>query len=165
MAMDSAGSARYLLAVAIIAMAISLGCAASIFGLSLSGQRNTDDSAPTSLLSKLPLPLPKITTFFNTEKDQSPQTSPDNKQQDSQQPPQQQLQQSTPKPTVVEQPDGKDPYQSLANASVTTSPRPKLETTTHDRTVIEVPLKDCGVGKRINKRRECVDQNTDPEAK
>ncbi|CAI6362501.1 unnamed protein product [Macrosiphum euphorbiae] len=161
--MDCAGSARYLLAVATIAMAISLGCAAPIFGLTLSSPRNTSDSAPTSLLSKLQLPLPKISSIFNTKKDQSPQTSPDDKQQYSQQPPKQQPQQISPKPTVVEQPGGKDPYQSLANASVTTSPRPKLETTTHDRTVIEVPLKDCGAGKKYNRRRQCVDINTNPE--
>jgi len=162
--MDCPRSACYLLAVATIAMAISLGCAAPIFGVTLSGQRNTGDSTPTSLLSKLPLPLPKISAIFTTGKDQSPQTSPDNKQQYSQQPSRQQPQRSPPKPTVVEQPDGKHPHQSLANASVMTSPRPKLETTTHDRTVIQPPLKDCGVGKKVNKHRECVDINSDPEA-
>ncbi|XP_060875411.1 uncharacterized protein LOC132948782 [Metopolophium dirhodum] len=163
--MGCTGSARYLLAVATIAMAISLGCAAPIFGVILSSQRNTSDSVPTSLLSKLPLTTPnKFSLIFNTDKGQSLLTFPGNKQPDSQQPPQQQPQQSPPKPTVVEHPNEKDPYQSSANASEMTSPRPKLETTTHDRSVIEVPLKDCGAGKKINKHRECVDINTDPEA-
>jgi len=163
--MDCAGSARYLLAVATIAMAISLGCATPIFGVNFSGQRNTNDSAPTSLFPKLPIQIPKIPAFFNTGKDQSPLTSPDKKQQDSQQPaPQQQPQQKPPKPTAVEQPDVKDPHQSLANATEITSPRPKLETTTQDRSVIDVPLKDCGEGKKKNKHRQCVDINTDPEA-
>jgi len=137
-------------------MAISLGCAAPIFGVTLSGQRNTGDSTPTSLLSKLPLPLPKISAIFTTGKDQSPQTSPDNKQQYSQQPPQQQPQQSPPKPTVDERPDGEDPYPSLANASVTTLPRPKLETTTQDRSVIQLPLFSCSEGQEFNEHRECV---------
>ncbi|CAI6360584.1 unnamed protein product [Macrosiphum euphorbiae] len=147
--MDCAGSSRYLLAVAMIAMAVSLGCAAPIFGLTLSSPRNTSDSAPPSLLSKLQLPLSKMWSIFNTKKDQ---TSPDNKQQDSQQ------------PTVAEQPGGKYPYQSLANASVTTSPLPKLAMKTnyiHHFSV--VPLFSCGEGKKYNRYLKCVDILTNPE--
>ncbi|CAI6363324.1 unnamed protein product [Macrosiphum euphorbiae] len=160
--MDCAGSTRYLLAVATIATAISLGSAAHILSLTLSSQRNTDDSALTLPLSKLPLPipLPNIAERLHSRlhKHRTPQpsatnapTSPDNRQQDPQQPPQQ-----PPKPTVDEQPDGKDPNQSLANASVTTSPRPKLDTSTEDRSAIELPLFSCSEGQEFNQHRECV---------
>ncbi|CAI6364111.1 unnamed protein product [Macrosiphum euphorbiae] len=172
--MDCAGSSRYLLAVAMIAMALSLGCAAPMFGLTLSSQRNTGDSDPTSPLSKLPLPipLPNISERLHSRlhKHRMPQssatnapTSPENKQQDSQQQPQQ----ISPEPTVAEQPGGKDPYQSLANASVTTSPRPKMETTTHNILhFIGVPLKKCSEGQVFNKHRKCVakrERSSNPE--
>ncbi|XP_022167475.1 pollen-specific leucine-rich repeat extensin-like protein 2 [Myzus persicae] len=137
--------------------------------------------------------LPKFPVIYTYGKHRSPRppttnppTSPGNKQQQSQRPPQQQLSQqpskpqpqqpskpqpqqsSKPqkrpqKPTVDERPGGRDPYQSSANASVTTSPRPKLETTTQDRAIITVPLKACPDGQRMGPDRNCRPDFPDPE--
>ncbi|KAL4092367.1 hypothetical protein QTP88_026885 [Uroleucon formosanum] len=134
--MDSARTARYLLAVATVAVTISLSCAAPMFGVTISIPKKPDDSASSSLLEKFSLPqLPKITVNFNSENTHSPQpseaddqTSPDNKKQELQ-----------PEPTVDEQPGRQDSHQSSENASQVTSPKPKLETTTDDRSISDVP--------------------------
>ncbi|XP_060875338.1 uncharacterized protein LOC132948730 [Metopolophium dirhodum] len=174
--MDSAGSARHPLAVAIIAMAISLSCAAAVYGGT--GHSPAGNTAQSSLLTNLPQPqLPKFPVIYTYGKHRSPRppttnppTTPHNKQQESQRPPQQQpqkptkpLQKRPPKPTVDKRPDGRDPYQSSANASVTTSPRPKLETTTQDRSIITVPLKGCPDGQRMSPDRICRPKFPDPE--
>lgn len=177
--MDSAGSARLPLAVATIAVAISLSCAAAVYGgTGHSPAGNTAASAPSLLLTKLSQPqLPKFPVIYTYGKPWSPRppttnppTTPRNKQQESQRPPQQQtqkpskpLQKRPPKPTVDKPPVGRDPYQSSANASVTTSPRPKLETTTQDRSIITVPLKGCPDGQRMSPDRVCRPKFPDPE--
>ncbi|KAL5236350.1 hypothetical protein ACI65C_003760 [Semiaphis heraclei] len=184
--MDSAGSARHSLAVATIVVAIALSCAAAVGGGTGPIPGNTAASAPSSLLTKLPQPqLPKFPVIYTYGKNRgSPRppttnhpTSPvnNNKQQQLQRPsPQQQPQQPSkpqkrpPKPTTVdERPGGRDqPYQSSSstNASVTTSPRPKLETTTHDRAIITVPLKACPDGQRMGPDRNCRPDFPDPES-
>jgi len=172
--MDSAGSARHPLAVATIAVAISLGCAAAVYGGTGHGTGNTAASAPSSLLTKLPQPqLPKFPVIYTYGKHRSPRppttsppTTPRNKQQGSQQQPQKPSKpqwKRPPKPTADKQPDGRDPYQVSANASVTTSPRPKLETTTQDRAIITVPLKGCPDGQRMSPDRVCRPKFPDPE--
>ncbi|NP_001233042.1 uncharacterized protein LOC100575901 precursor [Acyrthosiphon pisum] len=172
--MDSAGSTRHPLAVATIALAISLGCAAAVYGGTGHSPGNTAASAPSSLLTKLPQPqLPKFPVIYTYGKHRPPRppttnppTTPRNKQQESQRPPQKPskpLQKRPPKPTVDKRRDGRDPYQASANASVTTSPRPKLETTTQDRAIITVPLKSCPEGQRMSPDRICRPKFPDPE--
>jgi len=178
--MDSAASARHSLAVATMVVAIALCCAAAVGGGTGPSLGNTAAaSAPSSLLTKLPHPqLPKFPVIYTYGKSQSPRlpttnppTYPINKQPQSQRPTEQQSQQPSkpqkrpPKPTVDERPGGRDPYlQSSANASVTTSPRPKLETTTHERAIITVPLKACPEGQRMGPDRNCRPDFPDPES-
>jgi len=180
--MDSVGFARHSLAVATTIVAIALCCAAAVGGGTGPSPGNTAASAPLSLLTKLPQSqLPKFPVIYTYGKHRSPRppttnppTPPVNKQQQSQRPsPQQQPQQPSkpqkrpPKPTTVdERPGGRDqPYQSSssANASVTTSPRPKVETTTQERAIITVPLKACPDGQRMGPDRNCRPDFPDPE--
>ncbi|KAL4092368.1 hypothetical protein QTP88_026886 [Uroleucon formosanum] len=175
--MDSAGSARHPLTVATIAVAISLCCTAAVYGGIGPSPSNSAAFSPSSLLTKLPQPqLPKFPVIYTYGKYRSPRppttcppTFPLNKQHESQRPPQQRPQKPSkpwkrpPKPTVDKRPDGRDPYQLSANASVTTSPRPKLETTTQDRAIITVPLKGCPDGQRMSPDRICRPVFPDPE--
>lgn len=97
---------------------------------------------------------------------QRPTPQPQRPSQQQQQPPEQPQKRLPPKPTTDEPPEGRvPPYQSLltTNASVTTSPRPKLETTTHDRSIITAPLKSCPEGMRMSPDRTCRPAFTDPE--
>ncbi|KAF0772200.1 proteoglycan 4-like [Aphis craccivora] len=184
--MDSAGSARHLLVVATVIAAIALCRAAAVGGGTGPIPGNTAASAPSSILTKLPQsPLPKFPVIYTYGKPRSPRPpttnhptllsgkqpqrpapQPQRPSQQQQQPPQQPQKRPPPKPTTDERPDGRvPPYQSspATNASVTTSPRPKLETTTQDRSIITAPLKSCPEGMRMSPDRTCRPAFTDPE--
>jgi len=160
--MDSARTARYLLAVVTIAVAISHGRAAPAFGLSISIQKKPAESASSSLLEKLPLPqLPKITMTFNSEETSSHQPSTtdsadcesslDNENEELQS-----------EPTVDKKPSGQDSHHSSENASQMTSPRPKLEMTTDDRSVSNVGNEPCGKGEVEVEGKKCQQTREDP---
>ncbi|KAL4092311.1 hypothetical protein QTP88_026835 [Uroleucon formosanum] len=123
--MDSVRTTRYLLAVTTIAVTISLGCAAPVFGVNIYIPKKPANFTSSSLLEKSPLPqLPKITMNFNSENTHSPQpsetdceTSPDDEKQEFQ-----------PEPTVDEQRGGQDSHQSSENASQKTTVNPNTST-------------------------------------
>ncbi|XP_027843855.2 uncharacterized protein LOC114124708 [Aphis gossypii] len=170
--MDSAGSARHLLAVATVIAAIALCRAAAVGGGTGPSPGNTAASAPSSILTKLPQsPLPKFPVIYTYGKPRSPRP-PTTKHptllggKQPQRPSQQPQKRPPPKPTTDERPEGRvPPYQSspATNASATTSPKPKLETTTHDRSIITAPLKSCPEGMRMSPDRTCRPAFTDPE--
>ncbi|XP_026822522.1 tyrosine-protein phosphatase non-receptor type 23-like [Rhopalosiphum maidis] len=187
--MGSVGSARHLLTVATMIAAIALCCAAAVGGGTRPSPSNIAVSTRSSILAKLPQPqLPKfpiIYTFGKARTTRPPMTNfptlLDGKQQESQRPAPQQQQQPQqtpqpqkrpPKPTTEERPDGRVPYQfpltttmAAANASsVTTSPRPKVETTTQERSIITAPLKACPEGQRMSPDRTCQPDFSDPES-
>lgn len=56
------------------------------------------------------------------------------------------------------------PNAPVINATESFTPKTKLETTTHERTVINAPLKQCPEGQRRNPDRQCEDFADDPDA-
>ncbi|XP_025197090.1 ataxin-2 homolog [Melanaphis sacchari] len=192
--MDSARSARHLLAVAIITVAIALCYAAAVGGGTGPSPGNAAAFAPSSILNKLPQSqLPKFPVIYTYGKSRTTQTPVSNyptllggKHQQPQQsapqpqrPSQQQQQQpqktpqqtsqpqkrpSKPTSTTDERPGGRVPNQlPVANASVTTTSKPKLETTTQVRSIITAPQKTCPEGQRMSPDRNCRPDFTDPE--